>query len=151
MKSLRLLLFVPVLFAACATVHDWQEVETAPMTQAECYDGLEFVAKSGGLGPDIQNCDRGLGTWQSRWRIRQLPIFGLGRYRLRAEMLLDEGSAADGWIIRYVVEQQMVEDPRQRRDPTEEDWEDAGQDHEAEATIRARLERKLGPRTDAGL
>lgn len=150
MKSLSLLSTVSLLLASCGTVHDWREIKTAPMTQAECYEGLVYVATRGGLAADIPNCDRGLGTWQSRWRVRQLPIFGLGRYRLRAEMLLDEGSAAEGWIIRYAVEQQKVEDPRRRTDPTEDDWEDAGQDREAEATLGSRLERKLGPKTQVG-
>ena len=136
-----------MLFASCGVAHDWNEFITVPMTQAECYDGMVFVAYADGLTPDIPTCDRGHGTWQSRWRTRQLPIFGLGRYRLRAEMLLDEGSSSEGWIIRYIVEQQYVEDPRRRQDPVEEDWEDSGQYREREVLFAAKLERKLGPKT----
>ncbi len=146
MKSKSLLSLLPLLLASCGVAHQWNEIKTAPMTQAECYDGLVFVA-SRDFAPDIPKCDRGLGTWQSRWRIRQLPIFGLGRYRLRAELLLDEGSTAEGWTIRYIVEQQKVKDPRRRRDPAPDDWSDDGQYREREVLFGDRLQRKLAPKT----
>jgi hypothetical protein len=145
MKSARLLPLVPLLFAACGTVHDWREVRSAPMPLAACYDGLEQVATRGSdaFAADVTSCDRGLGTWQSRWRVRQLPMFGVGRYRLRAEILLEEGSAAAGWTVRYVIEQQKVKDPRKRDQPEDKDWSDEGQDAEAEAIFGDRLARRL--------
>ncbi|MCA8952637.1 MAG: hypothetical protein KDE27_24200, partial [Planctomycetes bacterium] len=146
MKSRSLSFLLLPLLPACATVHDWNELQTAPMTQAECYDGVVFVAESGGFAPDHPNCDRGLGTWQSRWRTRNTPIFGVSRYRLRTEVMFDEGSSESGWRIRYVVEQQKVEDPRRRDDPAPEDWSDDGQDREREGLFGDRLQRKLAPK-----
>ncbi|MCR9247165.1 MAG: hypothetical protein NXI31_19200 [bacterium] len=148
MKPQRRLLLLPFLtaFTACGISRDWQEIKTAPMSRADCYDGLVFVATRDKYAPDIRECDRGLGTWQSRWRVVTRERFGLYRYRLIAEMLLDEGSAQDGWIIRYLVEQEKVSDPRRDRDPQEGDWKHVGQEREAEALLRARLERKLGPK-----
>lgn len=145
MKSVRLLFLVPLLFASCGVVHNWNEIETAPMSLADCYDSVEFIAVSPGrLRPDTGVCDRGLGIWQSRWRERTLGRFGKGRYRLKAEILIDEGSRTDGWTVRYVVEQQRVEDPRRRDEPTEDDWANDGQDREAEANFGERFRRRVG-------
>lgn len=144
MKSARWLLLPLSCLAACGTAREWNEMKTAPMTFADVYDGVAFVATTGGMLPDSPNCDRGNGTWQSRWKTRSLEIFGLGRYRLRTEVLLDEGSAKDGWTVRYVVDAEMVKDARRRRDPKDEDWSDAGQDREAEALFAERLQRRIG-------
>jgi hypothetical protein len=140
--------FVPLLFAACGTVRDWRELKTEPMTFADCYDGIVHVA-SRDLSTDASVSDRGLGIWQSRWRAKGFERNFTGRYRLRVEVLVDEGTAKDGWPIRYVVEQQKVEDLRRSMDPREEDWEDAGQDREAEAILGERLLRRLAPKATA--
>ncbi|MGB3968058.1 MAG: hypothetical protein WBO45_15085, partial [Planctomycetota bacterium] len=141
----RCLPFLLLLFAACGTVHDWRELKTAPMTFGECYTGIVEIA-SRELRSDDSVSDRGLGIWQSRWRTKMLERNFLGRQRLRVEVLLDEGSATDGWPIRYVVEQQKVEDLRRFTDPREDDWSDAGQDREAETLLGERLLRRLAPK-----
>jgi hypothetical protein len=142
LSSLLLLLVVP----ACGTIHEWTELKSAPMTFGECYDGITFVAKNGGFAPDVPSCDRGNGIYQSRWRFRQLGLGRPGRYRLIAEVLLDEGSAKDGWPIRFVVEQQKVKDLRDALEPKEEDWSDDGQDSEAETIFGEKLSRRLSPK-----
>lgn len=149
MKSVRHLLVLLALLAttACGTVSDWRELQTAPMTLGQCFDGLVFVAQTSGFSADVPECDRGNGKWQSRWRLRQLGLGRPGRYRLRAEVLLDEGSNAKGWPIRYVVEQQKVKDLRRSMEPTEEDWSSDYQDREAETILGERLSRRLSSKT----
>jgi hypothetical protein len=82
-------------------------------------------------------------VWQSRWRERQIGLGRPGRYRLRAEILIDEGSAADGWPVRYAIEQQKVKDLRQSLQPQERDWSPDGQDREREVIFGEKLVRRL--------
>jgi len=116
------------------------------MTLGQCYDGVVYVATNGGFAADHASCDRGNGVFQSRWRPRQIGLGRPGRYRLRAEVLVDEGSAAAGWPIRYVVEQQKVKDLRRSMEPTEEDWSADYQDREAETIFGEKLARRLSPK-----
>lgn len=143
----RLLLLA--LCAACGTVRDWRELKTEPMTLGACYDGFEFVATGGGFVVDTSVSDRGLGTWLSRWRHREkernFPI----RNRLRAEILIDEGSPDAGWTIRYVIEQEKVKDLRRHNEPREADWSADGQDREGEVILGERLVRRLAPKSVA--
>ncbi len=139
-----LLLSALSTLTACGTVSDWRDVNTAPMTFAECFDGLIFVATNHGFSPDVPNCDRGNGLWQSRWQPRHLGLGRPGRYRLRAEVMIDEGSPTKGWPIRYVIEQQKVKDLRRSLEPTEDDWSRDGQDAESEAIFGEKLARRLG-------
>ncbi|HEX5052809.1 MAG TPA: hypothetical protein VFZ65_13615 [Planctomycetota bacterium] len=134
------------LFAACGTVTDWREMRTAPMTFGQCYDGLEFIASHDGFTADLAVSDRGLGTWESRWRNRQLGLGRPGRYRLVAEVLIDEGSTEQGWPIRYAIMQEKVKDLRNSMDPREEDWSSDGQDSEREAILGEKLVRRLAPK-----
>lgn len=113
------------------------------MAFGECYDGVEFLATRDGFTPDPLACDRGVGTWQSRWRERQIGLGRAGRFRLRAEVLIDEGSSDVGWIVRYAVQQQKVKDLGKSMTPKEEDWSDDGQDAEREFTFGQKLERRL--------
>jgi hypothetical protein len=143
----RCLSFVPFLFASCGLVREWRELQTAPMTIGECFDGINFVATGAGFASDGSVTDRGLGTWQSRWRFRVLRPSGRpARYRVHAEILVDEGSAAKGWPIRFAVDQEKVEDLRRSMDPREEDWSPDGQDKETEATLGEALVRRLAPK-----
>jgi len=132
--------------SACGTVSDWRELKSAPMAFGDCYAGLIYVANHHGFAPDVSVCDRGLGLWQSRWRLRQLGLNRPGRYRLRAEVMIDEGSTTAGWPIRYVIEQQKVKDLRHSTDPTEDDWSDDYQDRENEAIFGEKLARRLSPK-----
>jgi hypothetical protein len=116
------------------------------MTFGECFDGLIAIANSTGFTADIAACDRGLGLWQSRWRMRQLGLNRPGRYRLRAEVMIDEGSSAKGWPIRYVIEQQKVKDLRKSLEPSETDWSNDGQDREIETIFGEKLVRRLSPK-----
>ncbi len=144
----RCLLFVPCLLASCGTVRSWRELQTEPMTLGEAFDGLVHVANGAGFTSDASVTDRGMGVWQSRWRTRVLPPVGHpARFRLRAEILVDEGSAAAGWPMRYAVDQETVDDLRRSIDPREEDWSSAGQDREKEAILGEALARRLAPRS----
>lgn len=116
------------------------------MTFGECYDGLVFIATRDGFAADTLASDRGLGTWHSRWRERELGLGRPGRYRLRAEVMIDEGSTTIGWPIRYAIEQQKVKDLGRSRQPREEDWSDDGQDREREAIFGEKLVRRLAPK-----
>ena len=133
------------LLASCGTFREWRELQTAPMTLGACYDGLVFVARGARFMEDPAFSDRGLGTWQSRWRrreaFRNFPI----RNRLIAEILIDDGSTEKGWRVRYYIEQEKVDDLRRHASPREEDWSADGQDSEREALLGAMLSRRLAP------
>jgi len=146
MKSAICLLPLFLSFAACGTVTDWRELKSAPMTFGACYDGLTFIATRDGFQIDTLASDRGIGTWQSRWRERQLGLNRPGRYRLRAEVMIEEGSTEAGWPIRYAVEQQQVKDLGRSRQPREEDWSGDGQDRERETIFGEKLVRRLAPK-----
>lgn len=137
--------FALAVLPACSIAKNWQDLKTGPMTYAEVYDTVAFIADGDGFVPDHSACDRGLGTWQSRWRQRHLTLGRPQRYRLRVEIDVDEGSAAAGWPVRYVVEQQIVKDLRHDRDPKESDWSLDGQDTEREQRFGDRLARRLQP------
>lgn len=141
------LLFLPFLFTSCGLVRDWREMRTAPMSYGECFDGFVHVATGAGFSSDNSVTDRGLGIWQSRWRFRVLrPSGHPARYRLYAEVLVDEGSPATGWPIRFAVDQEKVDDLRRSIDPREQDWSSAGQDRESEAILGEALTRRLAPK-----
>ena len=137
-----------LMFAGCMHVRDWREMRTEPMTTGECYEGLNFIATTVGFVSDASVSDRGEGIWQSRWRTRVLddPKRHPARFRLRAEVELDRGTPATGWPIRFVVEQQWIEDLRKSLNPKEDDWDWKGQDKEAEAILGERLLRRLAPK-----
>lgn len=147
MKPVLRLIPVALLLASCGTVVEWHEMQSAPMTIGECYDGLVYIAMHDGFRADSTGTDRGYGRWQSRWRERQLGLNRPGRYRLRAEVMIDDGSTEKGWIVRYVVEQQKVKDLAHSRNPIEDDWSDDGQDAEREALFTEKLVRRIGPKT----
>lgn len=150
MKSRVLLPLLPVLLAgACGTVRDWHEVKSKPTNRAEVYDAIEFLARTDGFVASAGECDRGLGTWSSRWRQRQIGLGRPGRYRLLAEVLVDEGSDQDGWTVRFLIEQQKVKDLGRSREPAEEDWDDDGQDQEKEFLFGRRLAMRLGVDAEA--
>jgi hypothetical protein len=135
---------------ACGVVRDWRELRSAPMAYGECFDGLVFVASGAGFSSDASVTDRGLGIWQSRWRTRIEPVKRHPvRYRFLAEVLLDEGSDSTGWPIRFVVEQEVVNDLRRSMEPREEDWSRHGQEREKEAILGDALVRKLAPKAPA--
>lgn len=131
------------LLGSCRTAFQWQEVRSGPATRAEVYDAVDFVARGDGFLPG-PTCDRGLGIWESKWRYRQLGLGRPGRYRLRSELLIDEGSRETGWSVRFKIEQEKVDDLRKSLDPREQDWESDGQDYEREALFVERLRLRLG-------
>lgn len=143
------MLLAAPFFASCGTVHDWRELQTAPMTFGECYDGLLYVATHAGFAVDASASDRGMGTLQSRWRQRQLGLGRPGRYRLIAEVMIDEGTAQKGWPVRYVIMQEKVKDLRKSMEPQEGDWSKDGQDRERETLFGEMLVRRVGPKPDA--
>ena len=128
-------------------MRDWRELKTAPMTLGECMDGVVHVAKGAGFMSDDSVTDRGMGIWQSRWRGRVMrPSGNPARYRLYLEVLVEEGSAADGWPIRYTVDQEKVDDLRRSIEPREEDWSSTSQDSETEAILGEAFVRRLAPK-----
>jgi hypothetical protein len=105
------------------------------------------VATGSGLTSDDSVTDRGLGIWQSRWRMRTLPTTRrVARYRLRLEVMLEEGDAKTGWPIRFAVDQEVVKDPRRDLAPRDEDWSRDGQEREKETILGEALARRLAPK-----
>lgn len=140
-----LLLLLPAL-ASCGSVRQWRELKTEPMTRGAAWNRfVEVVTARDSWLSDPSETDRGLGIWQSRWRVREkernFPI----RNRLRAEFLFDYGSDEEGWLLRYVVEQESCDDLRRHSNPREEDWSADGQETELEAILGQRLLRALAP------
>ena len=74
---------------------------------------------------------------------RNFPI----RNRVKMEILIDDGSREEGWLVRYVIEQEKVDDLRRHVSPREEDWSADGQDGEGEAILGERLIRRLAPKS----
>jgi hypothetical protein len=135
-KSPVLLLFLCA--ASCGTARNWTEVPVRSLSFAEVYDGIEMVSRDGFV-PSPEDCDRGLGIYQSRWHesgqsLGLRPI----RVRLRAE-IMEGGSREKGWVVRYCVEQQKVKDMGKFTEVAEKDWSNDGQDTEREANIGNRL------------
>lgn len=147
MKLAPLLLLFS-LFASCSSFRQWRELQTEPMSIGEAYGGFVSIATArDGWRVDASATDRGLGTWQSRWRKREMERNFPIRNRLRMEILLDEGSREKGWWVRYVIEQEKVKDLRRHAQPREEDWSADGQDQEGEAILGERLRRRLAPKS----
>lgn len=137
------------LFASCGLVHDWRELQTEPMAIGTCFDGIEHCARGMKFVADDSVTDRGLGIWQSRWRQRVKPPVGKpARYRLRVEILVDDGSPQAGWPLRFVVDQEVVDNLRKATSPEEGDWSSDGQDREIESIYGEALRRRLAPRSD---
>ena len=140
-----LVLMLPLL-PACGIVRDWRELRTDPMTLGEAYEGLQHIVTKNGYRVDAAASDRGNGTLHTRWRERVLPNRHRARFRVQAEFLIDEGTSAGGWPLRYIIEQQTIKDLRRDVDPREEDWSSAGQDSEGEAILGEQLLRRLAPK-----
>jgi hypothetical protein len=133
-----------LLLASCGSVRSWQELSTRPMRQGEVYAAVDQLARADGFLPDAATSDGGLGIWQSRWRHRQIGLGRPGRFRLRVEVMIDEGSPDSGWPVRYLVEQQKVKDLKKSQSPAESDWSADGQDQEREYLFGERLHRRVG-------
>jgi hypothetical protein len=134
-----------LLCAGCGSARNWCEVPVHSLSFAEVYDGIEMVSRDGFV-PEPEQCDRGLGVYQSRWHesgqsLGLRPI----RVRLRAE-IMEGGSREKGWVVRYCVEQQKVKDMGKFTELSEKDWSNAGQDPEREANIGNRLRRYYATR-----
>jgi len=144
---------VPVLFlfsllASCGTVRDWRELQTEPMSLGEVWTGFTQIATArDGWRVDESATDRGNGYWQSRWKKREMERNFPIRNRLKMEIFVDDGSREEGWLIRYVIEQEKCKDLRRHADPQEDDWSPDGQDSEGEAILGERLVRRLAPRS----
>ena len=61
------------------------------------------------------------------------------------EVLVEDGSRKDGWVMRFAVEQEICEDLRRHQEPAEDDWSGFGQNAEAEKVLGERLARRLAP------
>lgn len=147
MKLAPLLLLLS-LFASCSSVRDWRELQTEPMSIGEVWNGFVSIATArDGWRVDESATDRGNGFWQSRWRKREMERNFPIRNRLKMEIFLDDGSREQGWLIRYVIEQEKVKDLRRHRDPRENDWSSNGQDIEGETILGERLVRRLAPKS----
>ena len=138
-----LLLPVLLLLASCGTLHDWQEVKTEKIAQAELFDAIEHIALKNGYTPDVGETDRGLGVFVSRWRRSHQWVGRPLRYRLVVEVDLEEPTQEGGYFVRYAVERQKVGNPSRSMDPREEDWSDDGQESEAEYLFGTSLQLRL--------
>ena len=143
-RALIIVLFSPL--ASCGTFRSWRELQTEPMSLGEAWQGwVDIVTSRDGWVVDHSMTDRGNGVWRSRWKRREIDRNFPVRSRLCMEVLIDDGSRQDGWIVRYVIEQEICEDLRRHRDPGEEDWSTYGQNAEAETMLGERLVRRLAP------
>lgn len=134
------------LLASCGSVRNWRELQTEPMSLGEAWQGwVDIVTSRDGWVVDHSETDRGNGEWQSRWKHRETERNFPIRNRLRMEILIDEGSRQEGWLVRYVVEQEICKDLRRHQAPGEDDWSSNGQNSEAEAVLGERLVRRLAP------
>lgn len=132
-----------LVLPACGTYHRWQEIETAPMPQAELFDAIEYIAVKNGYTPDIGECDRGLGHYQSRWRQSHQWVGRPVRYRLMVDVDYENLLPNDGYLVRYAVERQKIGNPARSMDPREEDWSNDGQEAEAEYLFGTSLQLRL--------
>jgi len=147
MKLAPLLLLFSLL-ASCSSVRDWRELETEPMSLGQVWNGFTQIATArDGWRVDESASDRGNGFWQSRWKKREMERNFPIRNRLKMEIFLDDGSREQGWLIRYVIEQEKCEDLRRHANPQEDDWSADGQDNEGEAILGERLVRRLAPKS----
>jgi len=134
------------LLASCGSFRNWRELQTEPMTLGDAWQGcVDIVTSRDGWVVDHSATDRGNGVWQSRWKRRETERNFPVRSRLCMEILVDDGSRQEGWLVRYAVEQEICEDLRRHQEPTEEDWSSYGQNTEAEAVLGERLVRRLAP------
>lgn len=118
------------------------------MSLGEAWTGFVQIATArDGWRADHSGIDRGIGVWQSRWKKREMERHFPIRKRLRMEVLFDEGSREEGWLLRYVIEQEKVLDLRRHASPSEDDWSPNGQDTEGEVILGARLQRRLAPKS----
>ena len=116
MRPLSIVLFS--LLASCGTFRNWRELQTEPMSLGEAWQGwVDIVTSRDGWVVDHSATDRGNGLWQSRWKRREIDRNFPVRSRLCMEILVDDGSRNDGWIVRYVIEQEICEDLRRHQDP----------------------------------
>ncbi|GAB4144228.1 MAG: hypothetical protein Fur0037_11970 [Planctomycetota bacterium] len=128
--------------ASCHTMTQWSELRAGKLPMARVYDEIERIASGDGFRPDIAECDRGLGTWQSAWRYRMRADGHPSRSRLRAE-ILGAADGSEGWTIRWNIRRQAVLDLRRAGRPGEDDWSADGQDFEREQIFGARLRGRL--------
>ena len=134
------------LLASCGSFRNWRELQTEPMTLGDAWQGcVDIVTSRDGWVVDHSATDRGNGVWQSRWKRRETERNFPVRSRLCMEILVDDGSRQEGWLVRYAVEQEICEDLRRHQEPAEEDWSSYGQNTEAEAVLGERLVRRLAP------
>lgn len=137
-----LVLFAALLLGAgCTTSKNWRELLVDKLPIGVVYSDIEFVAVHDGYVASIADSDAGLGTWHSKWRLKQLPLGRPGRFRLSAE--IHEDGRAGGWRVRWCIEQQRVKDLGKSIDYVEDDWSDDGQDAERELLFGERLSRRL--------
>ena len=143
-RALSIVLFS--LLASCGSFHSWRELQTEPMSLGEAWQGwVDIVTSRDGWVVDHSSTDRGNGVWQSRWKRRETERNFPVRSRLVMEVLIDDGSRTEGWLIRYAIEQEICEDLRRHQEPAEEDWSSYGQNAEVEAVLGERLVRRLAP------
>lgn len=140
-----LLLVLPACFGG--RVH-WHELETPPLAFQDVWTSILLTARSDGYVEDVTSTDRGLRVFQSKWVDR--GGFGFGRSK-RTKMHVEVDRPGDlppavvpQWQIRFHVSQQNVPDMSRGMNPREEDWEDNGQDLDAEHRFDAKLRLEFG-------
>jgi hypothetical protein len=133
---------------ACSTARKWQEMTVGGLNFAQVYDTVESTARTQGFTPSPADCDRGLGTFQTRWREHQIGLDRPGRFRL-VVTIDDRESASKGWLVRWYIEQEKVKDLSRGQRPRDSDWSGDGQDGEREYLFGEQLRRSLRAAPDA--
>jgi len=146
MRHVRLRFFAAILLVlatgACSTAKRWQEMTVGGLNFAQVYDTVDLMARTQGFVPSPTDCDRGLGTYQTRWRLHQIGLDRPGRFRLVVN-IDDRESASKGWLVRWYIEQEKVKDLSYAERPRESDWSSDGQDGEREYLFGEQLRRSL--------
>ena len=119
---------------------EWREIDVGEVHLGDAWTAVEEIAKVDGFPVDPAGTDRGLREFTSRWRTSELPFRRSNRRRVHARF---ERTDDNGWLIRYYVEQQTVEDISKSFDPEDRDWSAAGQDAETENRFTAKLKSRF--------
>jgi hypothetical protein len=147
LSSVLLALGLAAISAGCTTPRSWAMV-VVDRPFGEIWDGFVEIAERQGYAADLQETDRGLRKYTSRWREAPAP-FGMGsRSRLVARFERPEpgpdGEVLEGWMLEFHVQRQVVKNMSPGFDPQERDWSDSGQDRTREDVLYGQIRLRFG-------
>lgn len=144
----RALLVVALVVAATGCFGPrvtWREVDVGDVPLGDAWRAIEEMSAVDGYPTDPASTDRGLREFTSKWRSVELPFRRANRRRVHARF---EKTDAGGWMVRYYVQLQKVDDIAKTFDPADDDWEEAGQDAETENRFAAKLRLRFSGATE---